>query len=463
MRIRKIDPIERIKSEIINSYDLKNNVEAKKILSDKFIEDCAKISAFLTNRERMMDELKSLNQELKNEYEKEFGIFDINEKYDVKESENQKPQIKFKNYQKGETAILRKFLENKLSESGLEKGFAQVFDQLDMAAFGELISSGYPFKDSEFRVDKHNEFSHALQLYIIIKNAKTIGLKVEEIINIYKKIGTILPELTPHLKNNEPNLWTILFDKPDFIFDEKIEFRSPENFTEIFLKHCNDKDLTLLIYLYNFRYLNNEDKGMLRDHFAKKMQHNQYVATIENLKNNIKDVYDYQDKKINNESFKIKYSSKWIKSHPNILLPLDTSIHRFIEKLDAKLLEKSINKVSLLIDITTCFKLENRLLFLDKFSDKFLNILISNSNDNLMPILFKKSARIENLFKILEILPKEMHVNIIDRIENNFLLEMYNTKKFYNCPLIKNNEEIQNLLSNITELNSNTHKHKGNK
>lgn len=190
-----------------------------------FLQNCAKIAVFLSDKDAVIRQLKKLNALLNDENEKQKLASDTNE-----------PNSKIK-YKK----VLRSVLERELSKMNFQPKLAKAIGLLSPSAFRACIREGLLIKDPGV-VEDHGEFSHPIQWLLIGWQQQETDFLSSSVIEIFIQLGrneSVYSNLDGEL---ESNLWDELVDQ---MLEFKSDCRAP-GYLHILIEYNQDPDLLLL-------------------------------------------------------------------------------------------------------------------------------------------------------------------------------------------------------------------------
>lgn len=195
---------------------------------EQFILNCAKIGAFLMDKEAVIRQLKKLNRLLLTEATNRNFKEDTSDGY-LKHNK-----------------LLRDVLENELSKFGFQKDLAKATSFVREKVFRNALKEGYLIKDPG-AVIEHGEFSHAVQWLLIAWQQEEFSFLDSKVIDIFKALGD---DKAVFLEKDERSIWDLLVDRLPFLKPiHEYDCRYPENLQSTIL-NSDDNELAFLKSLF---------------------------------------------------------------------------------------------------------------------------------------------------------------------------------------------------------------------
>ena len=221
--------------EIIQLY--KTN-STKLLHDDAFISACAKIAAFLQDKNAILKLLHRLNAELEKLIPEKSRIDE-----DTFLDTTKRKQV----------GILRRYIEKELYQTGFQNTFGKTFGFIPPDKFRQTLKHGLMLKDAFLGNMSHMEFTHPIQWLLIAWQQKETKFLDDTIsvIDVFKKLGS--DESIIVTNPEERNLWDVITDR---IGDSKLNLkvskddcRSPENLSYLIQSdQCKAYTLKLLLH-----------------------------------------------------------------------------------------------------------------------------------------------------------------------------------------------------------------------
>ncbi|KTD27519.1 LirA/MavJ family T4SS effector [Legionella israelensis] len=208
----------RFDNNVKNDLTDSQSPETKKPVSldSQFIEDCARIAAFLMDKQAVLAQLKKLDSLLESK---------------KKEFDDKLP-----------VSVLRTFLEEELAKFGFQPHFGKTLANVRPELFRAAISNGLLLKDAAIGDAPHGEFTHLIQWLVIAWQQEASHFLNKPVIDLFKQLGDESSvyyrdppsSIDKEGSREEKSLWDIIIDN-----EGENDFRSPEAFN-LFMLESSD-------------------------------------------------------------------------------------------------------------------------------------------------------------------------------------------------------------------------------
>lgn len=198
---------------------------------DDYILACAKVGAFLADREAVEAQSVKLNELVKQK---------------IGDGE---PTPK----------ALREVLEEELGRMGFHPHFAKAYDNIEPVDFRALVADGLLIKDAAIGNEGHGEFTHPIQWLLIAWQQRDTNFLGQDAVNVFKRMGEeesvfirdpVFEGYPVRGRREEQSIWDRVVDR--FSSLNKEDFRCPANLNR-FIMTTDNPDMTLLKELLHKR------------------------------------------------------------------------------------------------------------------------------------------------------------------------------------------------------------------
>lgn len=203
-----------------------------------FVENCARIGAFLMDHRAFLAQLKKLNALLASVLT---------------------PERKVKEF--------RILLEKELTQAGFFPGFGKTFGNIPPDVFRAATAHGLMLKDAILGNENHGEFTHPIQWLMIAWQQRDTGFLDETVISLFKQLGhekavfsrqRIYVDENPLQGRNEYNIWDLIIDR----LDDANDFRQP-SYLHMMLLKTENPELSLLKEMITKRVRKRTEPGAI--------------------------------------------------------------------------------------------------------------------------------------------------------------------------------------------------------
>lgn len=236
---------------------IENVVETQAKLNSKQ-KDIISIILFLKNPQRVKEQLKKIEKVLQ-------------ERAGAKFDKNKKTLI---DYEPGKHYKHKKLLSNYIKEWAAQagfKGWSKLKGVLTLDEFNDLLITQTIFKDKNFRINMHGEFSHDYQLMSVYEYNKEAMAKGETF--LFNDLAELLKWIGEEdKKENQTALQKIWEQTFDYPFDNPLDFTVPESLNSFLISPEAQTDFPILHQLSVGRRTEtkiNEENGYEVNYFVK--------------------------------------------------------------------------------------------------------------------------------------------------------------------------------------------------